>query len=249
MALPSAAIHDCKRLGVTFALDDFGTGFAALAYLKRLPADVLKIDQTFVHEMLEEPGDLAIVEGMLGLATAFQCKTVAEGVETMEQGLMLLRFGCQVAQGYAIASPMPALDLPAWVSAWRPDSQWENVVPYDACNWPVLYAVVEHRAWIIAIEEFLSGKRKNAPALGLNECRFGGWLRGEALVYGQVLRGRGGLLGFRSINLLHQRIHALAAEILSLHGNGQNAEAVGRLPELHAMSSDFFERLNNLVHP
>jgi len=248
VARASTAIHGCKRLGISFAIDDFGTGYATLAYLKSLPVDVLKIDQTFVREMLIESGNLAIVEGMLGLATAFQCRIVAEGVETLEQGLMLLLLGCPVAQGNAIARPMPALDLPGWVSAWRPDSQWKDVVPFDAGNRPVLYAIVEHHAWILAIDEFLRGRRQNVPALDPNQCRFGAWLRGEALVFGQVLQGRGGLLGFRSIDLLHERIHALAAEILSMNGNGQEAEAISRLPELHTLGNDLFEKLNNLTY-
>jgi len=247
VALASAAIHGCKRLGVSFALDDFGTGYASLAYLKRLPADVLKIDRTFVREILEEPGNLAIVEGILGLAIAFRCQTVAEGVETLEQGLMLLRFGCPVAQGYAIARPMPALDLPAWVSAWRTNPEWAGVVRYDASNRPVLYAIVEHRAWIVAIEDLLKGKRQNAPALELNQCRFEVWLRGDALVYGQVLQGRGGFLGFWSIDLLHQKIHALAEEILSLFGDGRKAEAKSRLAELQVSGGHLLEKLNNLV--
>ena len=249
VALVSEVISGCKHLGLTCALDDFGTAYATLAHLKRLPVDVLKIDQIFVREMLKDPGDLAIVEGMLGLATAFQCQTVAEGVETVEHGLMLLRLGCPVAQGYAIARPMQARDMPAWLSTWRPDPQWANVLPYDTGNRPVLYANVEHHAWIEALIDFLNGKRQIAPTLDLDQCRFGVWLRGEALVYGAVLHGRGGFLGFRSIDLLHQRIHALAVEVLSLNADGRSAEAMGRIPELHALRDELFEKLSNLLQP
>ena len=79
-------ISACSELGVSFALDDFGTGYSTLTYLKRLPADVLKIDQSFVREMLDNPEDLTMLEGVLGLATAFRRLAIAEGVETMEQG-------------------------------------------------------------------------------------------------------------------------------------------------------------------
>jgi len=95
-------------LGISFALDDFGTGYSSLSYLKRLPADTLKIDQSFIRDMLEDPEALAIVEGVIGLTTAFQRTVIAEGVETVEQGVMLMRLGCDLAQGYGIARPMPA---------------------------------------------------------------------------------------------------------------------------------------------
>jgi hypothetical protein len=247
VASTSEVIRACKRLGVSSALDDFGTGYATLTYLKRLPVDVLKIDQTFVRDMLEDPDDMAILEGMLGLATAFRCETVAEGVETVEHGLMLLRLGCQVAQGYGIARPMQAHDFPAWAASWHPDPRWKNVLPFDPGNRPVLYAGVEHRAWVVAIEDFLDGKRDSAPVLDLNQCRFGIWLRGEALVDGVVLPGRGGLLGFRNIDALHQKIHALADQVLSLSGDGRKEEAMGRIAELHALRDDLFDKLNNLL--
>ena len=85
MSLVSQVIHNCGKLGVSFALDDFGTGYSSLAFLKRLPVDVLKIDQTFVRDMIDDPEDLTIVEGMLGLASAFRRQAIAEGVETVER--------------------------------------------------------------------------------------------------------------------------------------------------------------------
>jgi len=94
------AIAECHSLGISVALDDFGTGFSSLIHLKRLAADVLKIDQAFVADMLEDPEDLAIVEGVVGLATAFKRRVVAEGVETIDHILLLLELGCQVMQGF-----------------------------------------------------------------------------------------------------------------------------------------------------
>jgi diguanylate cyclase (GGDEF)-like protein/PAS domain S-box-containing protein len=245
----SEVIRDCKKLGVTFSLDDFGTGYASLTYLRKLPVDVLKIDQTFVRDMLDDAEDLTVLEGIIALARTFRCQVVAEGVETAEHGLMLLRLGCQIAQGFGIARPMPARDLPAWVSAWCPGPLWENVLPFDPGDRPVLYAGVEHRAWIVAIEDFLDGKRQSEPALDIHHCKFGIWLRGEALVDGEVVPGRGGLLGFRSIDLLHRRIHALADRILTLNGDGRKSEAICQLAELHALRNNFTEKLANLVQP
>jgi EAL domain-containing protein (putative c-di-GMP-specific phosphodiesterase class I) len=121
----STTMNDCHELGVRFALDDFGTGYSSLTYLKRLPAHIIKIDQTFVRDMLSDADDLAIVEGVIGLAKAFKREVIAEGVETIEHGTELLKLGCELAQGYSIARPMPADDIPEWVSNWKADDSWQ----------------------------------------------------------------------------------------------------------------------------
>ncbi len=124
MAHISQVMFACQAIGVRFALDDFGTGYSSLTYLKRLPAELLKVDQSFVRDMLTDTDDLAIVRGVIGLAAAFRRKVIAEGVETAAHGQMLLSLGCELAQGYGIARPMPAKELPAWVATWQPDPAW-----------------------------------------------------------------------------------------------------------------------------
>lgn len=119
-----AIIQDCRALGVPVALDDFGTGYSTLTYLKRLPADQLKIDRSFVGDMLEDPGARAIVEAIIGLADAFKRTVIAEGAETPEHCAMLLQMGCHEAQGYGIAKPMPASEVLPWVSGFRPHPVW-----------------------------------------------------------------------------------------------------------------------------
>ncbi|MBA6338260.1 EAL domain-containing protein [Colwellia sp. BRX8-7] len=121
----SATMNACNELGVHFALDDFGTGYSSLTYLRHLPAHLIKIDQTFVREMLENADDSTIVEAVIGLANAFRRDVIAEGVETIPHGLALLKLGCQLAQGYGIARPMPAVDIPKWVSNWKADDSWQ----------------------------------------------------------------------------------------------------------------------------
>uniref|UniRef100_E6QR57 Diguanylate cyclase/phosphodiesterase with PAS/PAC and GAF sensor(S) n=1 Tax=mine drainage metagenome TaxID=410659 RepID=E6QR57_9ZZZZ len=93
----SQIIEDCRQIGVLFSLDDFGTGYSSLSYLKHLRVALLKIDQSFVRDMLGDPDDLAILDGVIGLATAFQRKVIAEGVETVEHGELLLQLGCELA--------------------------------------------------------------------------------------------------------------------------------------------------------
>jgi len=111
----SVLIDECHALGVRFSLDDFGTGYSSLTYLKRLNVDTLKIDQSFVRDMLGDDSALAIVRGVIGLADAFHRHTVAEGVETWEHAAKLKSLNCQIIQGYAIARPMPAEQFPAWM--------------------------------------------------------------------------------------------------------------------------------------
>jgi diguanylate cyclase (GGDEF)-like protein/PAS domain S-box-containing protein len=132
--LETSALHDisqvsetmdkCHKLGVRFALDDFGTGYSSLTYLKRLPAYLIKIDQSFVRDMLQDADDLAIVEGVVSLSKAFQRKVIAEGVETVAHGVALLQLGCELAQGYGIGRPMSAADIPQWVANWKADNAW-----------------------------------------------------------------------------------------------------------------------------
>jgi len=121
--LVSGVIRECDRLGVTFAIDDFGTGYSSLTYLKRLPAEYLKIDQSFVREMLTDTDNLAIIQGIIELSKAFDLKVIAEGVETPLHGETLESLGCFFAQGYGVAKPMPANDFPEWLSLWNDNPQ------------------------------------------------------------------------------------------------------------------------------
>ncbi len=117
-------INSCKQLGISFALDDFGVGYSSLTYLRRLPVETIKIDQSFVRDMLQDVDDLAVVAGVISLSRDFKRKVVAEGVENSEQGLWLLRMGCSVVQGYGVARPMPADEVQLWVESYRQAPDW-----------------------------------------------------------------------------------------------------------------------------
>jgi EAL domain-containing protein (putative c-di-GMP-specific phosphodiesterase class I) len=120
----SATLVQLRNMGLSIAIDDFGTGYSSLTYLRQLPADTLKIDRSFVMGMMSDIGDMAIVDGVIGLSRSFGLTLIAEGVETTEQGLRLLQMGCTLAQGYGIARPMPAHELQAWAARWRAPEAW-----------------------------------------------------------------------------------------------------------------------------
>jgi diguanylate cyclase (GGDEF)-like protein/PAS domain S-box-containing protein len=233
----SQAVAACREIGVSIALDDFGIGYSSLTYLKRLPANVLKIDQSFVRDMIDDPENLNILEGILGLAAAFRRNVIAEGVETVEHGLMLLQMGCELAQGYGIARPMPAAELRVWAATWRPDPRWADVPPVHAENRPVLYACVEHRAWLSAFEACLLGKRTSPPPLDATHCRVSAWLNAEKQT------ARGTLSTVRAIETLHHQLHSLAAEIFASQSGGHNSEGLARLQQLHHLHDKCLARL------
>jgi diguanylate cyclase (GGDEF)-like protein/PAS domain S-box-containing protein len=124
IAKSSLLIAECREIGINFVLDDFGTGYSSLTYLKRLPVALLKIDQSFVCNMLDDSEDLAIIDAVIGLARTFGRQVIAEGVESEEHGLKLLQHGCELAQGYGVAYPMSADQILSWSSTWKPYPSW-----------------------------------------------------------------------------------------------------------------------------
>ncbi len=128
-------VEACKDLGVPVAIDDFGTGYSSLTYLRQLPVSSVKIDQSFIRGMLENEQDRAIVQGILALLKALDRTAVAEGVETLAHGEALLAMGCTLAQGYGIAMPLAAGEIPRWVKdfervpLWGPHQHRTQAVP------------------------------------------------------------------------------------------------------------------------
>ena len=121
----SNTLNICRDLfGLQIALDDFGTGYSSLTHIKSLPANVIKIDQSFVIDMLNDANNYSIINGVLGLAKSFSRDVIAEGVESTAHGLMLLMMGCEKAQGYGIARPMPVNDFDNWLALYQPNKDW-----------------------------------------------------------------------------------------------------------------------------
>lgn len=237
----SQIIKDCTALGVHFALDDFGTGYASLTYLKQLPVRLLKIDQSFVRDMLDDANDLAILDGVISLATAFGRQVIAEGVETSEHAMMLLRLGCDLAQGYSIARPMPAEDIPAWAKHWQPDSAWAHQTSVERDDLPVLYAQVEHRTWLRGLHDYLHEQRDQVPQRQQHHNHLKAWLNG---------RGRtqyGHCSAFIDAIRLDEQLSQLETEVLNLHQQGQTAQAQARLTALDDICQRLFMQINRLL--
>lgn len=123
-------MQELKKLGVYFSIDDFGTGYSSLSYLKRLPIDMLKIDQSFVRDIATDSNDAAIVSAITALANSLHLNVIAEGVESSEQIEFLRERGCHMVQGYFFSKPMLAADFPAF---WRDKSKRPQYTVNSRC--------------------------------------------------------------------------------------------------------------------
>jgi EAL domain-containing protein (putative c-di-GMP-specific phosphodiesterase class I) len=108
-----------QEMGVYICVDDFGTGYSSLAYLQRFPVQEIKIDRSFVKEMVHNPSDCSIVQATVSLVRALGKRSVAEGVEDRETHDLLASLGCDQVQGYYLSRPLPAAELERWLSEYR----------------------------------------------------------------------------------------------------------------------------------
>ncbi|QQX79647.1 EAL domain-containing protein [Shewanella sp. KX20019] len=169
----------CNELGVKIALDDFGTGYSSLSHLRQLPADTIKIDQSFVRDVLIDQNDFSIIDGVIGLTKSFNRHVIAEGVETTEHGLMLLLMGCHNAQGYAISKPMPANKLLDWIKEYQPNQIWiassQEEMTLQVRRVKQLELILTH--WLKNIENSIKEDSKEKIDICNMGCHFDKWIR------------------------------------------------------------------------
>jgi diguanylate cyclase (GGDEF)-like protein/PAS domain S-box-containing protein len=238
--LPKASkvIDSFRELGINFALDDFGTGYSSLSYLKKLAITYIKIDQSFVRDMLADPNDLTIIEGVIRISDAFGIQVIAEGVETLEHGNTLLQLGCELAQGYFIARPMPNDKFLDWLAQWKPESAWTKQSLLNDVQSKILMATVEHREWFEKILAFIKGDVQFHQYQDVNVCHFGKLID----EYGDTL--------FKSVDMLnrvkylHNSIHNLSEKLLELHRNSNNKEVLQGIIELEFFHKEIIKEVS-----
>jgi len=242
----SQVISTCHEMGVAFALDDFGTGYSSLSYLKRLPAATIKIDQSFVRELLNDQNNLVIVQGVLGLANAFQRNVIAEGVESPEHGRLLLQLGCDQAQGYGIAKPMPAAAFAGWTRQWRPDPAWDKVreLFWEDADYPLFLAEVEHRNWVAQLIYTTSQYRPISSEYisDVTHCHFGQWYHDKK----RTQLRYAGLAAYRNIDAPHRKVHEIAERINAYWHEGRIDAAQKLIPELAIARDEVLAALADL---
>jgi diguanylate cyclase (GGDEF)-like protein/PAS domain S-box-containing protein len=121
-------IEECRRRGIRVGLDDFGTGSASLSHIQQLDIEHIKLDQSFVRDILSDERNMAIAAGVITTARMLAKTVIAEGVETSAQGDLLASLGCHQLQGFSISRPLPAEAIPAWVAGWVPPDSWGQLV-------------------------------------------------------------------------------------------------------------------------
>ncbi len=221
MAGAQVLLAACHRMGVRVALDDFGTGNASLTYLQQLHAQSIKIDRSFVRDMINDPKNLAIVAAVITASRMLGLDVIAEGVETAEHAALLTKMGCSYLQGYYFSKPLPPEAIHAWSTRFRPILQVGDVSTFNDILPPIL------EGHTLRVQMFLRALRHENPfpAHTLEEdaedyCHLGRWLRGDgARIFGQTL-------DFAGLLTRHERVHQFARAAKALLDAGDTVGAI-----------------------
>lgn len=236
--------HDA--LGIGAALDDFGTGYSSLTHLRHLPVDTVKIDRSFVRDMLDDPDDFAIVESVIGLSQAFGNQVVAEGVETQEQGLALLLLNCYIAQGFAIAKPMPAREIVNWISHYQPFPIWQTYANMELSGDQTQIALrrLDLQQWLRRVDLCLTGNQNsmsNWPTMHPHKSHFGRWLK-QVLQQEQYNK-----IWLHQLNALHEQLLHKGDVLMHQFWQGEAQTARAGFAELETIQQQLDNCLKDYV--
>ena len=185
--MASFVVNRCRRLGVRVALDDFGTGSASLTHLQQLEVASVKIDRSFTRDLFTSGAGLSITYGLLRTAALMGLNVVAEGVSTPQHALALAAMSCRRFQGCAIARPMPAEAMDAWLARWREHIPWAAVLPRQAEISPdAIHALVQHNNIALHAERGTINAEERAQLIKVDaqqHCALGIWCHDNAARY------------------------------------------------------------------
>lgn len=236
-------IKACKHiLGINIALDDFGTGYSSLTHLRNIPVNTIKIDQSFVRDMLDDPSDYAIIDGIIGLSDSFNREVIAEGVETTEHGLMLLLMGCKEAQGYGIAKPMPANEIPSWLDSYTPNYDWltdGNKYRSEKEKKKKLFRLTTEQWKNLFISNIQSSPKnvEHWPIIDKKHCHCGYWL--ERAIKDQDFEKD----ALDKLILVHDEVHFIAHNIQLLYQQGDLELSRDGLEQFNSMFNKMSDAL------
>lgn len=230
-------------------LDDFGTGYSSLSHIRTLPVSAVKIDQTFVRNMLNDVDDCKIVEGVIALARSFGLEVIAEGVESLRHGQILLSMGCELAQGYVIAKPMPVNDLAIWNQQFSLPEDWLNYryhrqhVKWTQLNLFCLYLELS----LESLEQRFAGEFEDTnaswPTISLKQSHCGDWLeRSENLQ----------LIDKECLQILSEKyrsFHHLMTMTIKLYQVGKTQNSLDNLQSLKARYQDMYQFVQSKILP
>jgi len=242
----SQTLQTCQQaLGVKIALDDFGTGYSSLTHLRNLRSQVIKIDQSFVRDILDDPNDYMIVDGVIGLTKSFGQEPIAEGVETTDHGIMLLSLGCTNAQGYGIAKPMPSHKFLDWLFAYVPNSEW--ITFSNQIHNPRFINVTQLRLvtkrWFSSLEKALNSppsENQRWPLLDVDSCHY------SALINRARQENSFESEEIENLNKVHLEMFTLARTAFNAQKSGDLEHASKLLEDINKTYTQLIQLLINL---
>ncbi len=231
----SEIVQQCKTMGILFALDDFGTGYSSLTYLKDLNTAEVKLDQSFVLNILTKPKDLFILITTIELCRLIDKELIAEGVETIIHGKLLWHLGCKIIQGYAIAKPIPEQKLIPWLKTWTLCEEWKkNRFSKEVLD-ELIALSIQHYHGFETLRGYMQRNQQELPDFSLDNCPINHWL----------IKHRQGLKDektFKILCQLHKKQHAMANKIIQLKRTDKTDQAFEQLKKLDDLFTVLLEK-------